>query len=100
MPNPYYSADRRRPTTLDDEAPIALVETAVLVCDLRSHHPLSEPPDSYHLIGAEWAWTSDGLVLRVRADWDRASIDRMIAPRRPRKGKALARARQRRAGRR
>lgn len=81
VPNPYKSASRKQPKALDEDVPIALMETGVLVCDLRSHHPLSEPPDSYHLVDAEWAWSSDGLVLRIRADWDKSSMG-FVAPRR------------------
>ncbi|MFE0346190.1 restriction endonuclease [Streptomyces griseoluteus] len=49
--------------------PSQLRESGVLVCDLRSHHPLNEANKSYELVSFEHAWTSDAQALRLCADW-------------------------------
>lgn len=64
--NPYIrGADVSKP----DNWPNHLDESELLVCSLRSHHPLDEPRRDYRLHGWELAWTSDALVARVVADW-------------------------------
>jgi hypothetical protein len=69
--NPYYDRGRFRPAAQVPEAwPAAVIGSELLVCDLRSYHPLKSPRNSYHLWGWEWTWTSDALVVRFIADWD------------------------------
>lgn len=41
----------------------------LLVCDLRSHHPLDKFPDAYHLDSWQHARTTDAQVFRPVADW-------------------------------
>lgn len=50
--------------------PIEATETDLLVCGLRSWHPLSEPRTAYHLRRLEWTRTSDAFVFRPQVDWD------------------------------
>ncbi len=52
-----------------DDWPGLLEDSELLVCDLRSHHPLDEPRRDYHLDRWELTWTSDALVARIVADW-------------------------------
>jgi hypothetical protein len=49
--------------------PAAACESELLVCDLRSHHPLIEPRRRYYLQSCQWAWAWDVLVFRPLADW-------------------------------
>lgn len=47
----------------------ALSHSECLICELRHHHPLSEPRASYFLHRLEWALASDRLVCCPVADW-------------------------------
>jgi hypothetical protein len=73
--NPYHA--RRRPPSW---WPPSLTGSELLLCDLRSWHPLSAIKRTYRLWSVEWAWTSDSALLRPRADWD---------DQRPRNGQGL-----------
>ncbi|MDQ3913924.1 MAG: restriction endonuclease [Actinomycetota bacterium] len=53
----------------EKEWPFPIADTELLICDLRSHHPLSEPKPSYFLRHAHTSWTADVLVFHVVADW-------------------------------
>ncbi|MCR3752676.1 Restriction endonuclease [Lentzea californiensis] len=64
--NPYL---RRAAIPAPPDWPDHLSDSELLVCDLRSHHPLGEPRSSYHLYGWELARTSDALVVRIVVDW-------------------------------
>ncbi|MFJ8785757.1 hypothetical protein [Streptomyces sp. NPDC102476] len=64
--NPHRAEDGRRPS---EEWPGRVEESELLVCALRSHHPLDEPREAYHLFLWEYARTSDALALRPVADW-------------------------------
>jgi hypothetical protein len=44
-------------------------DSELLVCNLRSHHPLDQPRSDYHLASWQLAWTSDALVAHIIADW-------------------------------
>ncbi|MGW1160521.1 restriction endonuclease [Streptomyces sp. NPDC002519] len=63
--NPFFNSVIDSP----EGWPSQLSESGVLVCDLRSHHLLSEPREAYELVSFEHAWTSDAQVLRLSADW-------------------------------
>ncbi|MGW3850294.1 restriction endonuclease [Streptomyces fagopyri] len=63
--NPFHGGDRRPPDDLDSD----LSDTDVIVCTLRSHHPLNKPKVSYELWSYERATTSDARALRVVAEW-------------------------------
>ncbi|MEV5877979.1 restriction endonuclease [Streptomyces sp. NPDC052101] len=63
--NPYRDSDLRPPDDLASD----LEGAGVLVCDLRSHHPLSKPKGRYELWSYERARTSDAHALRIVADW-------------------------------
>jgi hypothetical protein len=63
--NPYHGSDRQPPDDLDSD----LNGTDVIVCNLRSHHPLSKPKERYELWSYERARTSDAHALRVVAEW-------------------------------
>ncbi|MGW4441916.1 restriction endonuclease [Streptomyces sp. NPDC004682] len=64
--NPYYSPDR---DAAPDGWPGEATSSELLICALRSHHPLAKIPDSYVLDSWEVARTSDAAVLRLVADW-------------------------------
>ncbi|MZD19174.1 hypothetical protein GTY82_18450 [Streptomyces sp. SID5476] len=64
--NPYRSEDGR-PTS--DEWPGRVGASELLVCALRSHHPVGEPKEAYHLYWWEYAQSSEALVLRPVVDW-------------------------------
>ncbi|MEU5216500.1 restriction endonuclease [Streptomyces sp. NPDC020807] len=64
--NPYFKADG----ALTPEGwPSVLATSEVIVCALRSHHPLTKIPDAYSLVSWERARTSDAEVFRPVADW-------------------------------
>lgn len=56
--------------TNDTEWPWALRDTELLVCSLRNWHVVGSPKAVFRLWGAEWSWSSDGLVFQPIADWD------------------------------
>ncbi|MCX4578904.1 restriction endonuclease [Streptomyces sp. NBC_01571] len=64
--NPFRDTDDAAPP---DGWPGELQTGGIIVCSLRSHHPLSDTPDGYRLYGWEQARTTDALVLRPVADW-------------------------------
>jgi len=66
--SPYFTG-LRRPRSLPEGVPSSLADVEILVCDLRSHHPLAEAPSGYALTHIEWTWTSEAALVRVRADW-------------------------------
>ncbi|MER5472621.1 hypothetical protein [Streptomyces sp. NPDC002685] len=51
------------------EWPGRVEESELLICALRSHHPLDDPKAAYHLYSWEYARTSEALALRPVADW-------------------------------
>ncbi|MEU4098642.1 restriction endonuclease [Streptomyces sp. NPDC026673] len=63
--NPFRGDARQAP----DGWPGQVADSELLVCALRSHHPLDEPREEYRLYGWECARTSDALALRPVADW-------------------------------
>ncbi len=63
--NPYYENDLQPP----DDWPSDLETSGVIVCDLRSHHPLTELKEHYELWSYELARTSDVHALHVIAEW-------------------------------
>lgn len=64
--NPFYEPDRG---TTPDGWPRALDASEIILCALRSHHPLAKMPGSYSLVSWELARTSDAQVFRPVADW-------------------------------
>jgi hypothetical protein len=52
-----------------DNWPDDLARSGVIICSLRSHHPLSKPKERYELWSHEVARTSDARALRVVAEW-------------------------------
>ncbi len=70
--NPFFTAGGSREKPFDDGGLAAyLSKTEALVCELSSWHQLDKPDMSYVLRRCEWGWTSDALVVRISADWDR-----------------------------
>lgn len=63
--NPYFERDLQAP----DDWPSDLEGSGVIVCDLRSHHPLSKRKERYELWSYERARTSDARALHVVAEW-------------------------------
>ena len=68
--NPY--PDSRRRDDVPDWWPEMLSDQELIVCALRSWHPMSCPKKTYRLWNCESAWTSDALIVRPLADWDDA----------------------------
>ncbi|MFD4922703.1 restriction endonuclease [Streptomyces goshikiensis] len=64
--NPFFKADRG---SAPEGWPGALSTSEVIVCALRSHHPLAKMPETYSLVSWERARTSDAQVFRPVADW-------------------------------
>ncbi|MFE3940060.1 hypothetical protein ACFXPJ_41535, partial [Streptomyces goshikiensis] len=64
--NPYFKADRE---SAPGGWPGALRTSEIIVCALRSHHPLTKMPEAYSLVSWERARTSDAQVFRPVADW-------------------------------
>jgi hypothetical protein len=67
VPNPLRG---RTDLDLPEDLPSPLLESAVLLCDIGHWHLLGQGPEAYRLVSAEWASTSDGVIVHVRADWD------------------------------
>jgi hypothetical protein len=63
--NPYYKSGLQPPDNWPDD----LARSGVIICSLRSHHPLSKPKERYELWSYEVARTSDAHALRVIAEW-------------------------------
>ncbi|AEN08004.1 MULTISPECIES: restriction endonuclease [unclassified Streptomyces] len=64
--NPHRDENGR---SAPDAWPGRVAESELLICALRSHHPLHEPKRAYRLCSWEYARTSDALALRPVADW-------------------------------
>ncbi|MFE5109446.1 restriction endonuclease [Streptomyces sp. NPDC056663] len=52
-----------------EDWPARVHTSELLVCDLRSHHPLDKLPDAYRLDSWQHAQTTDAQVFRPVADW-------------------------------
>ncbi|MFJ6392787.1 hypothetical protein ACIQJT_34885 [Streptomyces sp. NPDC091972] len=52
-----------------DDLASDLDRTGVIVCNLRSYHPLSKPQQRYELWSSERARTSNAHALRIVAEW-------------------------------
>ncbi|MFD5913430.1 restriction endonuclease [Streptomyces sp. NPDC001604] len=63
--NPFHGTDLQPPDDLAND----LDRTGVIVCSLRSYHPLSKPQERYELWSYERARTSDAHALRILAEW-------------------------------
>lgn len=63
--NPYRGTDPQPSNGLARD----LEGSGVIVCALRSHHPLNKPKERYELWSFERARTSDAHALRVVAEW-------------------------------
>ncbi|WP_181802462.1 restriction endonuclease [Streptomyces shenzhenensis] len=63
--NPFYGTGLEPPDDLASD----LDCTGVIVCNLRSYHPLSKPQERYELWSYERARTSDAHALRIVAEW-------------------------------
>jgi hypothetical protein len=66
--NPFFEG-RPRAKRPPKWVPVMLSRSEYLVCALRSWHTLDSPKSCYELSEFEWAWTSDGLVVRALVDW-------------------------------
>lgn len=66
--NPY--PDSRRRDDVPEWWPEMLSDQELIVCELRSWHPMSHPKKTYRLWNCESAWTSDAQIARLLADWD------------------------------
>ncbi len=66
--NPY--PDSRRRDDVPEWWPEMLSDQELIVCELRSWHPMSRPKKTYRLWNCESAWTSDAQIARLLADWD------------------------------
>lgn len=51
--------------------PPVLLDTEVLMCSLRNHHPVGHAVGAYHLRGWSTLWIGDTCCVRLVADWDR-----------------------------
>jgi hypothetical protein len=81
--NPFYrphaTGAERKPRWL----PPHVFDSELLICGLRSWHPLIELKPQYVLCGCESAMTADAMVVRPIADWPdpEQSPTEEIAPR-------------------
>ncbi|WP_308114122.1 restriction endonuclease [Streptomyces brasiliscabiei] len=64
--NPFRDTDG---APAPDGWPGQLHSSGIIVCSLRSHHPLDDMPDGYRLYLWEQARTTDARVFRPIADW-------------------------------
>lgn len=78
--NPFRHTSKPRRKN-PDWWPDMASDTELIVCALRSWHPLKSPKKTYRLWSCESAWTSDALVLRPLADWDDDQDGEIVAPR-------------------
>jgi hypothetical protein len=69
--NPYRRQPWGSQTAAPEWWPPQLLGSELLICSLRSQHPLATAIPSYFLSSCELAETSDAAVVRPIADWDR-----------------------------
>jgi hypothetical protein len=74
--NPYRRQPWSSPTAAPEWWPPQLLGSELLICSLRSQHPLATAIPSYFLSSFELAETSDAAVVRPIADWDRRLASR------------------------
>lgn len=67
--NPFYRPGSPMVERVPDWLPSHIFDSALLICGLRSWHPLSEPRPRYELWGCESARTSDAVIVRPIAEW-------------------------------
>jgi restriction endonuclease len=67
--NPYYRPGSPLVERVPDWLPSHVFDSELLICDLHSWHPLSEPRYRYELWGCESARTSDATIVRPIAEW-------------------------------
>lgn len=67
--NPFYRPCSPLKDRVPDWMPAHVFESELLICDMRSWHPLSEPRARYVLWGCESARTADGVIVRPIAEW-------------------------------
>jgi hypothetical protein len=67
--NPFYMPGSPFVERVPDWLPSHIFESGILICDLHSWHPLSEPRSRYELWGCESARTSDAVIVRPIAEW-------------------------------
>jgi len=72
--NPFPRKAGARRTT-PEWWPDMAADSELIVCSLRSWHPLRNPKKTYRLWSCESAWTSDALVFNPIADWDNDKDD-------------------------
>jgi hypothetical protein len=67
--NPFYSPESTLAERKPHWLPSHIFDSELLICDLRSWHPLTDPPPSYELWGCESARTADAVIVRPIAEW-------------------------------
>ena len=67
--NPFFRPDSTFAERKPDWIPPHVFDSELLICDMRSWHPLDEPRQRYELCGFQSARTADALIVRPVADW-------------------------------
>jgi hypothetical protein len=67
--NPFYKPESTLAERKPDWMPTHVFDSELLICDLRSWHPLEKPVRGYELCGCETARTAYAVVVKPIADW-------------------------------
>jgi hypothetical protein len=67
--NPFYLPTATLAERVPGWLPAYIFDSELLICSLRSWHPLSKPKRRYELWGCEYARTAEALVVRLIAEW-------------------------------
>lgn len=67
--NPYYRQSQSK-VQIPDGWPQLVSNSELLICKLRSWHPLNNRKSTYRLCNFEIAWTSNMMLFSPVADWD------------------------------
>jgi hypothetical protein len=73
--NPYWSKFTKKRAETPNWWPDIASDSELIVCSLRSWHPMGQVKKVYRLWSCESAWTSDALAFSPVADWDRDDDD-------------------------
>jgi hypothetical protein len=67
--NPFYRPHSTLAERVPSWIPSYVFDSQLLICNLRSWHPLSKPKRRYELWGCEYARTAEAMIVRLTAEW-------------------------------
>ena len=67
--NPFYRPDSTLAERVPRWLPAYVFDSELMICSLRSWHPLSQPKDRYQFWGCESARTAEAVIVQSVAEW-------------------------------